>query len=317
MGVCIYQPPFFSFNFIILSYQLHQLAELTTLSGGSFAINSYDESIEFCINLARIHYENFPVVSKILPREKQIALAVIYAFARIGDDISDELTGYDKDVRIKLLDNFLENSLTCIDSNNPVFTALKFIKKQHELPDEPFVKLIAAFKMDSDFRQPDSFDDLMYYCSLSANPVGELVLRLYNYYNENTAPLSDSICTALQLTNFWQDLSVDLNKGRMYIPNNYLQKHEITNEDLPRRTNTNSVKDCILELIQETNSLYKNGEKLPTMLKDFLLKLQIKATINGGKSILNLCQESIDTLLVTRPKLKSRNVFLLLIKSLF
>lgn len=300
-----------------MSYQLEHLAELTTLSGGRFAVKNYGEAIKFCMSLARSHYENFPVVSKMLSRHRQDALAVIYAFARISDDISDELTGLEKETKIALLNDFFENSLIDEDCSNPVFVALKEIKMHYKLPNTPFQKLITAFKMDCDFKQPYSFDDLLYYCSLSANPVGELVLRLYSNYDISSAPLSDSICSALQLTNFWQDLSIDLKNGRVYIPQQYLNKYELTNEDLLKGTKNQASKACILELIEATNSLYRQGEKLPTLLKNFLFKLQIKATINGGKAVLNLCQDTIDDIFFSRPKLKSRNVLHLLIKSLF
>ena len=186
---------------------------------------------DICKNIAKMHYENFPVGSLFIPKNLRKHFYAIYSFARIADDISDENYFIDKNEKLFYLEHF-KNSL--IDNNylNPIIKALNNTIQEKNLPYEPFIKLIDAFKYDVDFKPFKNWDEILKYCDNSANPIGELILRLFNNYDNEIKAYSDAICSGLQLINFWQDLSVDILKGRNYIPIDLLDKYGIMSLDV-------------------------------------------------------------------------------------
>ena len=256
-----------------------QLIQLSKFSGGEFAVSDLDSAYKFCEKIASSHYENFPVGSIFIPQKNRKYFYSVYAFSRIADDIADELINTEGIDRIKILDDYANNlsDLKIFEKNsgNPIFVAIADTVKQKNLPLEPFLKLIKAFKMDANFTHSDKFEDLLYYCSYSANPIGELVLRIFEMYNDETAPLSDAICSGLQLINFWQDLSVDLKNGRIFIPNEILKKYNLEKENLVLQEKNTNFKSCISVIFEYTLQIYKNGENLPQLLKPFRLKKEI------------------------------------------
>ena len=169
---------------------------------------------ELCSRIARSHYENFTIASWLMPRAMRPHMYAIYAYARIADDFADEEHDLAK------LDQW-EHELDLAYAGAPrhlVFVALADTVRRFEIPRQPFADLLRAFRSDVDFKGFETIDDLMGYARYSANPVGRLVLYLFGFGDARRQELSDRICSGLQLANFWQDIAVDLGKGRVYLP---------------------------------------------------------------------------------------------------
>ena len=185
---------------------------------------SIDEAYEWCRQLASSHYENFPVASVLVPRRLRKHMTALYAFSRLGDDIADadwpHGTSHDAPRERHQALNFMESALRGeIDTTgHPVFMALHDTMVSHELPSAPFSRLLLAFKSDVYFSPLTTWDDVFAYCHQSADPVGEIILRMDGSASDETIALSNDICTALQITNFIQDVDIDAAMGRTYLP---------------------------------------------------------------------------------------------------
>jgi len=260
------------------------------------------------------HYENFPVGSLFIPKKQRKYIYAVYTFARIADDIADELET-DKGTKLELLNNYQLLLFDNKDTTNPIFLALRDLNEKLRIPTTPYEKLLKAFSMDSDFQQPASYDDLFHYCSNSANPVGELILRIFNIYNAQTSKYSDNICTALQLVNFWQDFSLDLKKNRVYIPKSVLSEYDLNISDLNGSLKDGNKQKLLKELFDKTQELFDQGKPLIRLLKPFRLKLEIAATINGGECIL-IKEKQLGTKLFTeRPKIRKSDLIRIMINA--
>lgn len=197
------------------------------------------EAEEYCRRLARTHYENFPVASWLLPRRLHQHFFNVYAFCRWADDLGDEVG--DPARSLELLAWWREELAACFAgrARHPVYVALARTIAACRLPRAPFEDLISAFEQDQRMRRYETFAELADYCRRSANPVGRLVLHLFGTYSEANAAWSDSICTGLQLANFWQDVARDFERGRCYLPAEDRRRFGYTEEDLRERvTNT-------------------------------------------------------------------------------
>ena len=181
-------------------------------------------AFDFCQKLADSHYENFPVASRLIARSLRRHVAVLYAFARIADDFADEPQF--EGVRKERLEDWRAQlwAVGKTPAVHPVFLALETTLKELGLPKEPFDDLVSAFLQDCEKKRYATFEEVRDYCRRSADPVGRLVLMIHGYRDPEIFKLSDRICTALQLTNFLQDLSVDLKKDRLYIPEEDLRE---------------------------------------------------------------------------------------------
>ncbi len=294
------------------------LFELTTPTGGKFKTTSENEAFDFVKRIATEHYENFPVGSFLIPASKRKYVYAVYAFARIADDIADELLDVSAEERIATLDKLTELIETESEElKNPIIRALKTTMTENAISPVPLKNLLTAFKMDVDFKAPDTFDDLLSYSSYSANPVGEIVLKIFDEYNLETAIHSDFVCTGLQLINFWQDISVDLGKKRLFIPKDYLNKYDLNLENLQKAKNSANFDKCLKELIAETKEVYDKGTNLPSFIKNARLKLEMKATILGGKKMLKKIENTGAEIIEKRPKLKTSDFWGIFVKSLF
>jgi squalene synthase HpnC len=297
-----------------------ELINLTKLEPETYSASSINEANNFCKSLATTHYENFPVGSILIEKSDRAHFYSVYAFSRIADDIADEDLGLSSEEKIVLLNDIYNNLIKHINgaiSTNPVFIALKSSIEIKNLPPTLFKRLIDAFIADSIFIQPETWEDVFKYCSNSANPIGELVLRITGNYNEKNAELSDNICTALQLANFWQDISIDLTRGRIYIPNFILKKYEISKENLlVKKINANFIL-CLGEVYSITRELFYRGENLHNLLIGFRIKKEIKITWLGGMEILRKTEQLGDSVINLRPKLTKSDYIGILIKSLF
>ena len=181
---------------------------------------SLEEAREYCRRLARSHYENFSVASWFLPKGLQQHFFNVYAYCRISDDLGDEVG--DAAASLRLLDEWEAELNACYSNNrsprHPVFVALAETVREFEIPKREFTDLLTAFRQDQSVARYETFNDLLGYCRNSANPVGHLVLYLCGYRDAERQQLSDYTCTALQIANFWQDVSRDYEKGRIYLP---------------------------------------------------------------------------------------------------
>lgn len=300
-----------------MKFSRDELFGLTTETGGRFSVNSVNDAYAFCKKLTTSHYENFPVASFLIPGKQRKHIYPIYAFARIADDIADELTTEPVNDRLNALSEMNSLLKTRIIKGNPVFIALQSTMCDYNIPELPFQKLLIAFKKDVCFTQPETMEELADYCSYSANPVGELILRLFNLYDKKTAELSDNVCTALQLINFWQDISVDLQTQRIYIPKKNLIKYGIEEQDLFSKKKSANFNLCLNELFDFTDKCLNDGSNIVNYLPVFRLRAEISATIHGGRKMLEKCRESGVKLIDARPKLRKTEMLKILYKSLF
>lgn len=301
-----------------MKFSSHDLLALTLPDGGRFRTSSAESAYDFCKRLALGHYENFPVGSVLIPRHLQSHFYSIYAFSRLADDIADELTDATSDTKFAALDA-LERLLLHPEEvqGNPIVSALHETMRSETIPALPFQKLLTAFRMDSAFTQARTFADLEHYCSHSANPVGELVLRLFGLYTPARAPLSDAVCTGLQLANFWQDFSRDLPLGRVFIPEETLRECGLESAELldlyaqgtptPESEALKLVKERFFHaftlLFHKTKSYFALGKGLLPTIPHRRLRGELALTIAGGERILAKAYQSQHRILLHRVSL--------------
>lgn len=281
--------------------------------------NTTNIAYKKCVALARDHYENFPV-ARLVPKRLVKHVAAVYAFARTADDIADEeheSIEADSPLRIEKLATF-ESQLDLDEKDlSPewdwIFTALKETIKTFDIPKQLFRDLISAFAQDVVKKRYANFEELKDYCRRSANPVGRLVLILHGLRGEELFKMSDAICTALQLANFWQDMSVDKVKNRIYVPqSDWVGLNE---DDFFASSSSDKMRDIVKFQCERTEALFKEGQKLPKHLP-FPLSLEIKLTIAGGRLILQkITQQNYDTL-SKRPSIGKSDKAKVLLKSL-
>lgn len=267
--------------------------------------NAYAE----CLALARSHYENFPVASRLLPKHLRQPIAVIYAFARRADDFADEGDLSD-DQRISALTDF-GNKLDQIEQgqvvDDPIFLALADVIKQHQLPISLFHDLLTAFKMDVTKARYANFGEVMQYCRYSANPVGRLLLHLNKATSPENLGTSDAICSALQLTNFLQDISQDLvENDRIYIPQDEMQQYGVTEDDIRNKITNPASRKLIEFQIRRTVKLMQAGAPLGKVLKG-RMGLELRMTIMGGSRILYKLNQQVDDVF-SRPRLNKWDI---------
>jgi squalene synthase HpnC len=239
-----------------------------------------------CERIARAHYENFTLGSHLLPRQLRRHIAAVYAFARTADDLADEES--DAARAHAGLDAWERELDACYAGHphHPVFVALADTVQTFDIPITPFRRLLTAFRMDVDFAGFATFDDLLNYCAHSANPVGHLVLYLFGHRDAERQARGDDICTALQLTNFWQDLAVDLVKGRIYLPREDLQRFGYGADDLARQAVTPAFRDLMAFECARTRVLFERGLPLAGML-DRNRGREVRLFAAGGLAILD------------------------------
>ena len=289
---------------------------------------SLGEAYRYCQWLTRSHYENFPVASWLLPKEKRPAIAAIYAFARSADDFSDEAKYQGRS--LELLNAWREALWTVCGGSagdsptppfvlrqaqherHPIFIALADAIRRCGLPVQMLDDLLTAFTLDVTKRRYADWEELMTYCRYSANPVGRLVLTVFGYPDPELHLLSDRICTALQMANHWQDLSIDFGeKDRLYVPQDMMRSWGVTEEDLknassfPRKRESltrddprlrgddidevvaSNFRSLIQELVHRARLLFDAGEPLIRRVSDRRLRLELKLTVAGGRAILD------------------------------
>lgn len=274
------------------------------------------QAFQYCERLTRDHYENFPVASFLVPRDKRAHIYSIYSFARIADDFADE-PGLTMAERIDSLGEWEEHLIDAYrgHAHHPVFIALRETVDRFEMPIELFQSLLRAFRSDVTTHRYQSFEDVLAYCENSANPVGRLILLLFNYRSESTLELSDSVCTGLQLANFWQDVSVDLQMDRVYIPLDDIREFGYSEEELFQRSFTAAFKDLMCFQVDRTRQIFGEGRPLLGEVgRD--LRMELRLTWKGGSRILQKIEEAEYDVLSHRPTLSFFDKVSLLISSL-
>ena len=261
---------------------------------------SVAEAYAGCARLAQSHYENFTVASWLLPRNKRPHFYAVYAFCRTTDDLGDEAPGN----RLHLLDKWETDLRRCYESRpiHPTLVALQQTIQPFDIPPDPFLKLIQANRMDQSTKQHPTYQDLLYYCEHSANPVGHMVLYVCGYRDAERQRLSDATCTALQLTNFWQDVRRDYDMGRIYIPLEDMKQSGYTEAMLARGEVNDALRTLMHLEIDRTQHLFWEGLKLVKTLKG-RLKLDVALFSKGGMSVLEAIRRQDYDVLYKRPTL--------------
>ena len=305
-----------------MKFSSEELIELTTPDGGRFAVCSLQEAKQFCKKLATSHYENFPVGSLLIPKRFRNHFFNVYAFSRIADDLSDELITEGKDTQLTAI-NYFENLLLDKEflfkpQGNPIFVALHQTMQECGIPAEVLSRLLIAFRQDVDFVHPVTMQDNIDYCHYSANPVGELVLRIFGLWNQTTEPYSNAVCTGLQLANFWQDISRDFGKGRIYIPKEISENIPFLHKDnLQVEENIGNFPATLQYLCEITELYFNNGKPLIEHLPYYRLRIEIAITIEGGRAILRKTKRLGSKILSKRPSLTGIDILLICIKAVF
>ncbi len=268
------------------------------------------------IKFTKSHYENFPIISFFIPHKLKKHIAVIYQFARQADDIADE-GNYPYDFRLMLMENYknkFTQSLKGIYDDYFWMALVNTIYKM-QLTQKYFYDLLSAFQQDITVTRYKTFDDILNYCERSANPVGRLILELFNIRNEEAIEYSDAICTALQLTNFYQDISLDYKKNRIYIPMDELKKFDISENVFELKKNNINFQQLLKYSIERVKEFYYKGEKILRYLPREL-RFQIKLTILGGEKILEKIEQINYNTLNVRPLLLKKDILKIIYNAL-
>ncbi|MDX1969314.1 MAG: squalene synthase HpnC [Planctomycetaceae bacterium] len=277
---------------------------------------SLPEAEAYCRRLATSHYENFPLVSWLLPRELHQHFYNVYAYCRWADDLGDEVG--DRARSLELLSWWRGELDRCYagEASHPVFVALRTTIAQFVIPRQPFADLISAFEQDQHVREYDTFDQLRDYCRRSADPVGRIVLHLGRQFNEQHAAWSDSICTGLQLANFWQDVARDYDIGRIYLPREDYERFGYSRADFDRRSESPAFRDLMRFQVDRARDWLQAGlpliERLPGRLQ-----VDIDLFARGGLKILQRIEGLDYRVWRQRPKVTKIDAAGLLLRALY
>jgi squalene synthase HpnC len=274
----------------------------------SVTLSSRD-AFAVCERLAKGHYENFSVLSWFLPRALRPHFSSVYAFCRHTDDLGDEGRAT-PDERLARLDAWEADLRRCFHANqqpkHPYLIALRETIQRHDLPVEPFLRLIEANRMDQRQQRHPSYADVLHYCEHSANPVGQLVLMLYGYRDSERRRCSDAICTALQLTNFWQDVWLDYHeRDRIYLPLEDLARFGYSEEELARGEVTAAFRAVMAFEVQRARALFYDGMPLLCLLPA-LPRRAVALFALGGLEILAGIERAGFDVFSQRPTLSRR-----------
>ena len=269
-----------------------------------YAMPEFAPSLEnaraYCERLARTHYENFSVATWFLPKKLRQHFFNVYAYCRISDDLGDEVG--DPAASLRLLDQWQSELDACYDGEprHPVFVALAETVRQRQIPKYEFSDLLTAFRHDQTVTRYPTFNDLLGYCRYSANPVGHLVLYVCGYSDAECQQLSDYTCTALQLANFWQDVSVDYAKGRIYLPLEDLRRFGVTEDHIRNEKNSPEFREMMRFEVQRAREWFAQGLPLARKVTRELA-IDIELFSRGGLEILKAIECNNYAVLGARP----------------
>jgi len=260
------------------------------------------EAEQYTRRLATTHYENFHVVSFLLPKHLHQDFYNVYAYCRLADDLADEIPDTDESLRqLKQWGGELDR-MYAGEAEHPVFVALKGTVAKYRIPKQPFADLIRAFIQDRNVTRYQTWDGVLDYCVYSANPVGRLVLYLCGYSDAERQSLSDATCTALQLANFWQDITIDQQKDRVYLPLDLLAKHDYTVEELFAHKFDQRFVAIMREAVHRARELFLAGLPLTGMVNR-RLAVDLELFTRGGMCVLDKIQQQGYDVFSRRPKI--------------
>ncbi len=273
---------------------------MDTLALGQERAWSRQEAFSYCERLARSHYENFTVGSLLIPRDKLRHVYAIYGFCRTVDDLGDEAEGD----RLALLDRWEDELRQAYGGTprHPVMVALQETARAFEIPQEPFIRLIEANRMDQRRKRHPTYQDVLHYCEHSANPVGRLFLYLFGYRDAERQRLSDFTCTALQLANFWQDVRRDYAKGRIYIPLEDMERFGYTEAELAQGVFNDRFRRLMQFEVDRAEELFRRGLPLVGTLSG-TVKVDVALFTKGGMEVLKAIRRQGYDVLSRRPRL--------------
>jgi squalene synthase HpnC len=270
------------------------------------------EALEYTRWLATHHYENFQVVSFLLPKRLHQDFYNVYSFCRWADDLGDEIGDTGESLRLLGWWRDELNAMYRGDASHPVFVALENTVARHQIPVEPFDRLIRAFEQDQRITRYQTFDDVFAYCVNSANPVGHLVLYLCGYRDAERQRLSDYTCTALQLANFWQDVTVDMQKDRVYLPLDLFARHAYPLDQMFALRFDSRFESIMREAVDVADDLFRKGLPLiETVNRRLALDLELFS--RGGLKVLDKIRAQGYDVLKRRPHIsKAERVAIML-----
>jgi squalene synthase HpnC len=271
---------------------------------------SLEEALAYCERLARRHYENFSVATWFLPKRLRPHFHSLYAYCRISDDLGDEVG--DPQQALALLDDWERELGACYagEPRHPAFIALRETIRTCQIPQHEFADLLKAFRQDQTVHRYETFDDVLGYCRRSANPVGHLVLYVCGYRDAERQQLADFTCTALQLANFWQDVSVDWQKGRVYLPLEDMRRFGVGEREIAERRPTPAFLKLLKFEVERTREWFQRGLPLVERV-DRELAIDIELFSRGGQEILSAIERQGYDVLRQRPVIsKPRELWL-------
>lgn len=274
-----------------------------------------DEALAYCRQLAETHYENFHVATWFLPKPLRPHFHSIYAYCRISDDLGDEVG--DTAAALALLDLWGRELDACYEgrARHPVFVALAETIRACKIPKEPFADLLVAFRQDQTVTRYATMNDVLGYCHYSANPVGRLVLYACGEVSEENFRLSDATCTALQLANFWQDVRVDFQKDRVYLPQEDMRRFGVNDETIARGVATPGFRALLRYEVDYARGLFEQGLPLIGRVnRDLALDLDLFS--RGGLEILRAIERRDYDVLSARPAISKRTKLALGLRAL-
>ena len=273
-----------------------------------------DEARAWCRQLAESHYENFHVATWFLPKLLRPHFHAIYAYCRISDDLGDEVG--DRSAALALLDLWGKELDACYEgrARHPVFVALAATIRACSIPKQPFADLLTAFRQDQDVTRYGTMQEVLEYCRYSANPVGRLVLYACGYCDEERFRLSDATCSALQLANFWQDVRVDFAKGRVYFPQEDMQRFGVSDETIAAGIATTGFRALLDYEVDFARRLFEEGMPLIGMVgRELAVDLDLFS--RGGLAILHAIERQDYDVLTVRPSIAKRTKFALALRA--
>jgi squalene synthase HpnC len=261
---------------------------------------SIEEAFAHCEARTKTHYENFPV-GLLVPRARRPYVYALYAFARTADDFADEPIY--EGVRREKLDQWeaLTEAAYRGEAEGPIFVALAETVRRLGIPKELLLDLLSAFRQDTEKSRYASWEELLDYCRRSANPVGRLVLLVFEQGDEELPALSDAICTGLQLANHWQDAAVDHGRGRIYVPEDLMRRHGVGAWDFGVGRVSDGWRGLMAELIARTREFFARGKPLCDKVGREL-RFEMRLTWLGGMSILDRIEASGGDVFRNRPR---------------
>lgn len=273
------------------------------------------ESEQFCRQLARSHYENFIVASVLLPRRLQQPFYNIYAFCRTADDVADESPTPQHALEgLRTLQQNVDAVFAGQIPPSGLFPALADTIAKFRLSKTHFDDLLSAFRQDQHLTHYETTSELIDYCSRSANPVGRMVLELADSLDETTQPLSDSICTGLQLANFWQDVARDLQIGRIYLPADARSQFGVTDQMLQQPHSPPELKSLLAKLCDDAEALFRRGLPLANHVPTWLAS-DVKLFAHGGLATLDAIRKVDYDVLRSRPKVSKTKQLSLMVRA--